>query len=181
VTAQDHTKSFSIREATSGDMAEIAAIYQRYVLEGLASFEIEPPTTEDLDQRRRNLQAGGYPYCVAELDGRVAGYAYAGPYRPRVAYQYSVEDSIYVSPDTGRLGIGSALLRRLITQCTELGYRQMIAVIGDSANTGSVRLHEKAGFERVGFLPSIGFKLDQWVDSILMQRPLGEGDATMPA
>jgi len=172
---------FSIRDATARDIPGIAGIYRRYVLDGLASFEIEPPEPEELDQRRAALQDRGYPYYVAERDGRVAGYAYAAPYRPRVAYRHTVEDSIYVSADAGRQGIGSALLDRLIADCTDLGYRQMIAVIGDSANTGSIRVHEKAGFARVGFLPSIGFKLDQWVDSILMQRPLGEGDITKPA
>jgi len=175
-----HSNLFTIRDATGLDIPGIAAIYRRYVLEGLASFEIEPPPPEELDRRRAALQDSGYPYYVAEMDGRVAGYAYAAPYRPRVAYRHTVEDSIYVSADAGQRGIGSALLDRLIAHCTDQGYRQMIAVIGDSANTGSVRVHEKAGFERVGFLPSIGFKLDQWVDSILMQRPLGEGDTTKP-
>lgn len=177
----DNSSLFSIRDATGHDIPDIAAIYRQYVLGGLGSFEVEPPPPEELDRRRLALQDSGYPYYVAEMAGRVAGYAYAGPYRPRVAYRHTVEDSIYVSADAGRQGIGSALLDRLIADCTNLGYRQMIAVIGDSANTGSVRVHEKAGFARVGFLPSVGFKLDQWVDSILMQRPLGEGDTTKPA
>lgn len=170
----------SIRDAAAADMAAIAAIYRGHVLHGLASFEVEPPPEAEMDARRRAIQDAGLPYLVAELDGTVAGYAYAALYRTRTAYRYTVEDSIYVSPDCGRRGVGFALLNAIIDRCTALGYRQMLAVIGDSANDASIRLHEKAGFRRVGALPSVGFKLGRWVDSVLMQRPLGSGDAALP-
>jgi len=169
-----------LREANAGDMAAITAIYREYVLNGLASFETEPPDAAAMDDRRRAVQDLGLPYLVADMDGAIAGYAYAGRYRPHIAYRHTVENSIYVSPDWGRRGIGMALMTAIIQRCTALGYRQMVAVIGDSANHGSIRLHEKAGFHQVGFLPSVGRKLDQWVDSILMQRPLGDGDASPP-
>ena len=170
----------SIRDAAAADMAAIAGIYRIYVLHGLASFEVEPPPTAEMDARRLAIQDAGLPYLVAELDGAVAGYAYAARYRTRFAYRYTVEDSIYVSPDCGRRGVGFALLNAIIERSTALGYRQMLAVIGDSANHASIRLHEKAGFRRVGTLESVGFKLGRWVDAVLMQRPLGSGDAALP-
>ena len=169
-----------IRDAAARDMAAVAGIYRGYVLDGLATFETDPPSAGEMDLRRRAIQQGGLPYYVADLDGMVAGYAYAGRYRTRAAYRYTVEDSIYVSPDRGGRGIGLALLSALIERCAALGYRQMLAVIGDSANDASIRLHERAGFRQVGLLPSVGFKLDRWVDSVLMQRPLGAGDAGLP-
>ncbi len=161
-------------------MPAIAGIYRGYVLHGLASFEVEPPAAAELDARRLAIQEAGLPYFVAELDGTLAGYAYAARYRTRVAYRYTVEDSIYVSPDCGRRGVGLALLNATVDRCTALGYRQMLAVIGDSANQASIRLHERAGFRRVGALPSVGFKLGRWVDAVLMQRPLGAGDTAAP-
>lgn len=180
MTSEKPLATPSIRDAVAADMDAVAGIYQHYVLHGLASFELEPPTAADLNERRQAIQSADLPYYVAEIDGTLAGYAYAGRYRPRIAYRHTVEDSIYISPDHGRLGIGLALLEALIDRCTALGYRQMIAVIGDSDNRPSIRLHEKAGFIEVGLLPSVGHKLNQWVDSVLMQRPLGEGDATPP-
>ena len=161
-------------------MPAVAGIYRGYVLDGLASFETDPPSAGEMDLRRQGIQQGGLPYYVAELDGVVAGYAYAGRYRARAAYRYTVEDSIYVSPDWGGRGIGFALLSALIERCTTLGYRQMLAVIGDSANDASVRLHEKAGFRKVGLLPSVGFKLGRWIDAVLMQRSLGAGNSGLP-
>lgn len=161
-------------------MAAVADIYRGYVLDGLASFETDPPSAGEMDLRRQGIQESGLPYYVAEFDGTVVGYAYAGRYRARAAYRYTVEDSIYVSPDQGGRGIGLALLSALIERCTALGYRQMLAVIGDSANYPSIRVHEKAGFRKAGLLTSVGFKLDRWVDGVLMQRPLGAGDSGLP-
>jgi L-amino acid N-acyltransferase YncA len=122
----------------------------------------------------------GLPYLVAELEGKIAGYAYAVPYRTRPAYRHTVEDSVYVDPSAARRGVGRALLDALVGACTALGHRQMIAVIGDSANAASIRLHEACGFARAGLLPSVGFKHGRWVDSVLMQRALGPGDAVPP-
>ena len=169
-----------IRDAAERDMAAVAEIYRGYVLDGLASFETDPPSAGEMDRRRSGIQHSGLPYYVAEVDGTVAGYAYAGRYRARIAYRYTVEDSIYVSPDRSGRGVGLALLSALIERCTALGYRQMLAVIGDSGNAASIRLHEKAGFRKVGLLPSVGFKLGRWVDAVLMQRPLGAGDSGLP-
>ena len=169
-----------IRDAAAGDMAAIAEIYRGFVLHGLGSFEIDPPSAGEMDARRRAIQEAGLPYFLAELDGAVAGYAYVGRYRPRIAYRHTVEDSIYVSPDYGQRGIGFALLTAVVDRCTALGYRQMLAVIGDSGNHASIRLHEKAGFRRAGLLPSVGFKLGRWVDTVLMQRALGPGDSGLP-
>lgn len=169
-----------LRPADERDTAAIAAIYGHHVLHGFGSFEEVPPAPEELARRRAEIVAKGYPYLVAELDGRVAGYAYASAYRPRIAYRFSVEDSIYVAPDAPRRGIGRALLQALIDHCTAAGHRQMVAVIGDTRNLGSIGLHAALGFRVVGTLPSIGFKHGRWVDSVFMQRPLGPGDAVPP-
>ena len=171
----------SIRSATGADMKAIAEIYRGHVLHGLATFEVDPPPAAEMDARRRAIQDAGLPYFVAELGGTVAGYAYAARYRQRIAYRHTVEDSIYMSPDFQGRGIGSALLKLRIDRCAALDYRQMLAVIGDSANRASIRLHENAGFRRVGLLPSVGFKLGRWVDTVLMQRPLGSGDSGLPS
>jgi L-amino acid N-acyltransferase YncA len=170
-----------IRPARAADLAAAADIYAFYVLNGLASFELEPPSVEEMARRHASITAATLPYLVAELDGRVAGYAYASAYRTRPAYRYTVEDSVYVHRDCGKRGVGGALLRELIARCAAAGARQMIAVIGDSANHPSIRLHEKHGFARVGLLPSVGYKFERWVDSVLMQRALGAGDTTAPA
>jgi phosphinothricin acetyltransferase len=169
-----------VRPSRAADVPSIAAIYAHHVRHGLASFEIEPPAIEEMARRRTETLARGLPYLVAEAEGRVVGYAYAGPYRARPAYRYTVEDSVYVAPDQVGRGIGRLLLPAVIDACGGAGYRQMVAVIGDSGNAASIRLHEAFGFRRVGLLPSVGFKLGRWVDSVLMQRPLGEGDATPP-
>jgi phosphinothricin acetyltransferase len=172
---------FTIRESADGDIGRIAAIYRHHVLHGIASFEEEPPEPAELAQRRRAILARGLPYLVAEKDGRVVGYAYASPYRTRSAYRFTVEDSIYIdAAETGR-GLGRALLAELIDRCTELGYRQMVAVIGGSDQWPSIGLHQRLGFARIGVLPAIGFKFGGWVDTVLMQRALGPGKATRPS
>lgn len=169
-----------IRASEDRDLAAIADIYGHHVLHGFGSFEEVPPDVTEMRRRRADILAKDFPYLVAELDGRVAGYAYASHYRPRIAYRFAVEDSIYVSPDAPRKGIGRALLENLIARCSGLGYRQMVAVIGDTRNLGSIGLHAALGFRVVGTLPSIGFKHGRWVDSVFMQRPLGPGDSILP-
>ncbi|HEX6958044.1 MAG TPA: GNAT family N-acetyltransferase [Ferrovibrio sp.] len=169
-----------VRPSTEDDIPAITAIYAHHVRHGLGSFEEVPPSEAEMAQRRRDVLAKGLPYLAAELDGRVAGYAYANLYRPRIAYRFTLEDSIYVAPDAPRRGIGRALLGDLLARSAALGYRQMVAVIGDTANLGSVGLHAALGFRVVGTLPSVGFKFGRWVDSVFMQRPLGPGDTTLP-
>jgi L-amino acid N-acyltransferase YncA len=166
--------------ARAADFAAIADIYGFHVLHGLASFELEPPSAEEMARRHAAITARPLPYLVAELDGGVAGYAYAAPYRARPAYCYTVEDSVYVHRDCGGRGIGGRLLAELIARCEAAGCRQMVAVIGDSANGPSIRLHEKFSFARVGLLPAVGYKFGRWVDSVLMQRALGAGSAALP-
>jgi L-amino acid N-acyltransferase YncA len=169
-----------IRPSRDGDIAAITAIYGYHVLHGLASFEEVPPASEELVRRRREILDRGLPYLVAERDGRVVGYCYAGPFRTRSAYRYSLEDSIYIdAAETGR-GIGRALLTQLLELSTELGYRQMIAVIGGSETLPSINLHKALGFTHIGVISAVGFKFGRWVDSVLMQRPLGPGLTTPP-
>jgi len=164
-----------IRASTPADIAAAQAIYAHHVLTGTASFELAPPSLEEMARRRLALTDKGLPWLVAEQDGRVLGYAYAGPYRTRPAYDWTLEDSIYIHPDSHGLGIGKALLTRLIDDCTTLGYRQMVAVIGDSANAGSVGLHRSCDFHDAGILKAVGWKFGRWIDSVLMQRSLGDG------
>lgn len=162
-------------------MARCAEIYGHHVLHGTASFEVDPPDLAEMKKRRAAVLDLGLPHLVAERAGRVMGYAYAGNWRPRPAYKFSVEDSIYIDKDTVGQGVGKALLPVLIDQCAALGKRQMVAVIGDSAQAPSIRLHASCGFEMTGTLKSIGFKFGRWLDSVLMQRPLGPGDTSPPA
>jgi L-amino acid N-acyltransferase YncA len=169
-----------VRHAQAHDLAVITRIYEHAVRYGTASFEIEPPDELEVARRFEDLRKGGYPYLVAEHDGALAGFAYAGPYRSRPAYRWSVEDSIYIAPQAQRRGIGRALLERLMTEARGGGFRQMIAVIGDSANTASIELHRALGFRLVGTFDNIGFKFGRWLDSVLMQRALGEGATTPP-
>jgi L-amino acid N-acyltransferase YncA len=169
-----------VRPATPDDIAAIHAIYSHHVLKGLASFEEEPPSQADLSRRYDEVVRRGLPYLVADFAGTVAGYGYCTLYRTRSAYRYTLEDSVYVRPDAQGRGVGGTLLAELIGRCEALGYRQLIAVIGDSANAPSIGLHEGQGFLRVGTLRSAGFKFGRWVDSVIMQRPLGPGDATPP-
>jgi L-amino acid N-acyltransferase YncA len=169
-----------VRRAEARDIAAITRIYEDAVRYGTASFEIEPPDEQEMARRFERLRVGGYPYLVAEAGGTLAGFAYAGPYRNRPAYHWSVEDSIYIAPQVQRRGAGRALLERLIAEAREDGFRQMIAVIGDSANTASIELHSALGFRLVGTFDDIGFKFGRWLDSVLMQRPLGESTRTPP-
>lgn len=169
-----------IRPATPGDIPAITAIYAHAVEYGTATFEIEPPGEREMADRLGALTGGGFPYLVAERDGVVRGYAYAGPYRPRFAYRYTLENSIYVAPDCQRQGIGRALLAMLIGKAAAQGFRQMMAVIGDSSQAASIGLHRAAGFEQIGTCVAVGFKFGRWLDTVMMQRPLGEGAATVP-
>ena len=161
------------RDATDADLPAIAAIYGHYVLHTTASFETEPPDVAEIARRRQAVLDIGLPWLVAETDGTVAGYAYATLYRPRRAYRFTVEDSIYIHRDHARKGIGSELLGRLIQACDTWGARQMIAVIGGSDNIASIKLHTQFGFRHAATLTAVGYKFDRWVDSVLMQRPLG--------
>ena len=170
-----------IRPATEADLPAVTAIYEQAVRFGTATFELEPPDLPEMTRRYRALSDGGFPYFVATVDGHVAGYAYAGPYRPRPAYRFTVENSVYLAPSTHRRGIGLKLLQRLIADCEGRGFRQMIAVIGDSANAGSVGVHTRAGFSMIGTHPNVGFKFGRWLDTVMMQLALGEGAATVPA
>lgn len=169
-----------IRDAREADLGAIARIYAHHVCHGLASFEEIPPTIEELRSRRAGVLDSGLPYLAAELRGEVVGYAYAGIYRPRPAYRYTIEDSVYVGEGLRGLGLGSALLAALIERCSAGPWRQMLAVIGDSANCGSIALHRRLGFSYVGTFESVGFKLGRWVDTVLMQRPLGAGATRVP-
>ncbi|HYH23605.1 MAG TPA: GNAT family N-acetyltransferase [Azospirillum sp.] len=170
-----------IRDSRIEDLTHIQAIYAHHVLHGLASFEEEPPDVEELGRRRADVLGRGLPHLVAEQGGRVLGFAYAGPYRLRRAYRFTVEDSIYVSEDCRGMGVGRGLLSALVERSTAAGCRQMIAVIGDSGNAASIGLHASLGFVETGILRSVGFKFGRWVDSVLMQRPLGPGGGTLPA
>jgi L-amino acid N-acyltransferase YncA len=170
-----------IRPATAADLPPITEIYQHAVLHGTATFELIPPDVAEMTRRFGVLMDGGYPYLVAALEGRVIGYAYAGAYRPRPAYRFTVENSVYLQPAIHRRGIGLQLLQRLIADCETRGYRQMIAVIGDSANAGSIGVHTKCGFQMIGTHPHVGFKFGRWLDTVMMQRALGEGATTLPA
>jgi phosphinothricin acetyltransferase len=172
--------SIHIRSCEPADLPQITAIYAHAVEHGTASFEIEPPSENEMASRRKSLVDGGFPYLVADVGGRIDGYAYAGPYRPRIAYRYTVEDSVYVHPRAYRNGIGRMLLSELIAQAEARGFRQMIAVIGDSAQSPSIALHRSLGFTLVGTLKDIGFKHGRWLDSVLMQRALGDGAQTAP-
>jgi L-amino acid N-acyltransferase YncA len=170
-----------IRPATESDFNSIQSIYAHYVLTGLASFEIDPPDCEEMVGRWRIIQDRHHPYLVAEIGGQVAGYAYASVYRNRPAYNHTLENSVYVSTDFQRRGVGRTLLNRLIDLCAVAGFRQMVAVIGDSANDPSINLHKSCGYQQVGLLPSTGFKHGRWVDSVIMQLALGDGDTTPPS
>lgn len=169
-----------IRPATPADLPAITAIYEHAVRFGTATFELTPPDLAEMTRRHDELVAKGFPYLVATVEGRVAGYAYAGSYRARPAYRFTVENSIYLDPATHRRGIGTALMTELIAQSNVRGFRQMIAVIGDSANAASIALHSRTGFQMIGTHPNVGFKFGRWLDSVLMQRALGEGATTTP-
>lgn len=162
------------------DIPAISAIYAHHVRHGLASFETEPPTLREMSQRRAELRAHGFPYLGAFCNDRLIGYAYAGPYHKRRGYRFTVEDSVYVDPAFVGKGVGRLLLNALIHECELRAYRQMIALIGDSGNEASIKLHAGAGFTHTGTLRSVGFKHGRWVDVVVMQRALGPGDSTAP-
>jgi phosphinothricin acetyltransferase len=170
-----------VRPALPEDLPAIQAIYAHHVLHGLASFEEQAPPLEEIRRRYDEVVKRGLPWLAADFGGVLAGYAYCTPYRSRSAYRHALEDSVYVRHGSEGRGVGAALLDALIQRCEALGYRQLVAVIGDSANAASINLHASFGFLRVGTLRSVGFKLGRWVDSALMQRPLGPGDATPPS
>jgi phosphinothricin acetyltransferase len=170
----------TVRDAAAPDLPFIQAIYAHHVLTGSASFEEVPPDLAEIERRYRDITGRGLPYVVAELDGRVGAYAYAGPYRARPAYRHTVEDSVYVDRDAVGRGLGRAALAAVIGRVTSLGYRQMIAIIGDSGNAASIGLHQALGFQHAGTLRSVGFKFGRWVDSVLMQLALGAGDRESP-
>ena len=169
-----------LRPSTDADIDAIAAIYAHHVTHGTASFETVPPDAAEMGRRRDAMLALGFPYIVIEAQGVLLGYAYAGTYRPRAAYRDTVENSVYLLPDAAGRGLGGRLLGAVIDACAELGLRQMIAVVGDSANVASVRLHERLGFRRVGVLEAVGFKHGRWLDTVLLQRRLGPGSAAPP-
>ncbi len=174
------TGAARLRDARPADLAAIQAIYADHVANGLATFELVPPDLETMTARYQATLAQGLPYLVAELESAVRGYALAGLYNPRPGYRFTVEDTVYVAPGFERRGLGGLLLGALIERCTALGYRRMVAVIGDSANGASIGLHEAAGFARAGLVPSAGFKFGRWLDIVILQRPLGAGDTTLP-
>jgi L-amino acid N-acyltransferase YncA len=169
-----------LRPARPADLPAIQAIYAHHVLHGLATFEEVPPDADEMARRRAEIVGRGLPYLVAEEDGRLVGYAYAAPYRMRSAHRFALEDSIYLDPAATGRGMGRRLLDRLIADGTASGARQMLAVIGDSGNAASIALHARAGFAHAGCFRSVGFKFGRWVDTVLMQRPLGPGDTTLP-
>jgi L-amino acid N-acyltransferase YncA len=169
-----------IRSAVAADLPAITEIYDHAVRYGTATFELIAPDLAEMTRRFSALMDGGFPYLVAELDGRVVGYAYAAAYRPRPAYRFTVENSVYLQPASHRRGIGRQLLQGLVAECEAHGYRQMIAVIGDSANAGSIGVHAQAGFQMIGTHPNVGFKFGRWLDTVMMQRELGHGGSTLP-
>lgn len=171
----------SLRPTAEADIAAIAAIYTDAVLNGAASYELEPPGEAEMARRWRELVGKAYPHIVAVRAGAVIGFAYAGPYRPRPAYRYCVEDSVYLAPAAQGMGIGGMLLGELIAICEQKDFRQMIAVIGGGTeHPASVALHQKLGFRRIGVIEGSGFKHGRWLDTLLMQRPLGPGNSTLP-
>jgi phosphinothricin acetyltransferase len=169
-----------IRDATQADLPAITAIYAHHVLHGTGTFEENPPTEAEMGGRMAKVQQGGHAWLVAEQDGRVAGYGYYAPFRERSAYRFTAEDSIYVRDDVRGMGVGKALVQALLQRAESAGIRQMIAVIGDSENVGSIGLHAALGFRQVGVMKAVGLKFGRWVDVVTMQRPLGEGEHTLP-
>ncbi|MGD9616395.1 MAG: N-acetyltransferase family protein [Alphaproteobacteria bacterium] len=170
----------TIRPSRDEDIPAIAAIYAHHVLHGVASFEEAPPSSGEMGRRRDEVLSHGLPYLVAERGGRTIGYCYAGLFRPRIGYRFTLEDSIYVDPGEIGRGIGRALLGQVLARCEALGYRQMVAVIGGRETVASIRLHEALGFAHIGVFEAVGFKFGRWIDIVLMQRTLGEGAATLP-
>jgi L-amino acid N-acyltransferase YncA len=169
-----------IRPSLPQDILAITAIYSHHVRTGTGTFEVEPPSTGDMESRRSDVLAKGLPYLVAVEGDKILGFAYCNWFKPRPAYRFSAEDSIYLTPDAQGQGIGRALLAELATQAEQVGVRKLIAVIGDSANLGSIAVHRSVGFSHVGILKSCGWKFDQWLDVVLMEKALGLGDSQPP-
>ena len=169
-----------VRDATPGDVRAVHAIYAHHVVHSLGTFELEPPSADEMGKRLHVVVGAGLPFVVADDGGDVLGYAYASSYRPRLAYRFTAEDSVYVAPAAQRRGVGRVLLDGLVDRCTAAGIRQLMAVIGDSGNTPSIRLHEAAGFRRLGVAQGVGWKHDRWVDTVFMQRSLGLGSGAPP-
>jgi L-amino acid N-acyltransferase YncA len=169
-----------IRPSTEADLPEITGIYGHAVLHGTGTFELDAPDQAEMAQRRTAVLSNGLPWLVAERDARVLGYAYANPFRPRRAYRFCLEDSIYLAEDARGQGVGRVLLAELLAQCQARGARQMLAVIGDSANAGSIGVHRACGFEDTGRLEAAGWKFGRWLDVVLMQRALGQGADAAP-
>lgn len=178
--AADSTKNLIIRNAAAGDCGVLGEIYAHNVLTGTATFEVAPPDDHEMERRLGAIQGAGLPYLAAETDGDIVGFAYAGPYRERYAYRFTLGNSVYVAENAQGRGVGRALMSALISRCTALDYRQMIAAVGDD-NAASIKLHEAMGFRRVGTLKGAGHKLGHWVDVALLQRALGPGDEAEPA
>jgi L-amino acid N-acyltransferase YncA len=170
----------AIRRCDERDLDAITEIYGHHVLHSPATFELEPPNRDEMARRRNDIVGKGFPYLVAARAAHIVGYAYVGPYRPRPAYRHTVENSVYIRPGWERQGIGRALLGALLIECESKGFRQVIAVIGDSANLASIGLHEELGFRMAGTLRAVGFKFGRWLDSVMMQRDLGSGDRAPP-
>ncbi|MCK5546988.1 MAG: N-acetyltransferase [Rhodospirillaceae bacterium] len=168
-----------IRDCEAADMDAVTRIYAHHVERGLSSFEETAPDVQEMTGRHYAILQRNHPFMVAEINGRVLGFAYASTFRPRSAYNFTVENSVYVEPSATGQGIGSKLIEQLIDTCTELGFRQMIAIIGDTENHASIRLHERFGFKQVGLLNATGFKFGRWVDTVIMQRSLGDGNTTL--
>lgn len=169
-----------IRPSTENDLDAITRIYSHHVLHGTGTFETTPPTVEEMAARRADVLSKGLPWLVVEEAGEILGYAYGNWFKPRPAYRFSVEDSIYLAPEAAGKGLGRALLAELLATLERSGIRRVMAVIGDSANAGSVGVHTALGFERVGVVPSCGWKFGRWLDIVMMQRSLGDGDQTPP-
>jgi len=169
-----------IRPSREGDIGAITAIYTHHVLHGTGTFEIDAPSATEMATRHADVLSKGLPYLVAEIDGQVMGFAYCNWFKPRPAYRFSAEDSIYLAPQAQGAGLGRALLAELMSQGRKVGLRKLIAVIGDSGNAGSVGLHRSVGFTDVGVLKSCGWKFDRWLDVVMMECALGQGDATAP-
>ncbi len=169
-----------IRDATADDMAAIAAIYRHYVLNTVITFESDPPPPEEMAERWRAITSKGLPYLVATIDGQVAGYAYAAPFRTRHAYRFSVEDTVYLDKTRTGKGLGKMLLSRLVDICTDRGYRQMVGIVAGDDNLASINLHKSLGFEFKGTTEAVGYKFEQWVDTHYLQRPLGPGASEPP-
>ena len=171
----------TVRDVERGDVDAVSGIYAHHVMHGTGTFELVAPTVAEMADRIAAIVDAGLPFLVADAGGHITGFAYAGPYRSRPAYRQTVEDSIYLLPEASGRGVGTALLRALLPRCEAWGARQIVAVIGDSANEASVRLHAKCGFAHVGTLRSVGWKHGRWLDTVLMQRALGAGDGQPPA